>query len=278
LDSPTFTGTVTAAAFTGDGSGLTNIPANTTPINEPPITVIPVTGMAWIKPGTFLMGSRADEPGRSSDETQHAVTLTKGFWMGVHEVTQREYVAVTGSNPSNFQSPVDTNRPVEQVSYNSAVAYCAQLTTTERTAGRIPATWAYRLPTEAEWEYSCRAGGRTTRYGYGDDIGGTVLPSYAWYSSNAAGMTHPVEQKLANAWGLMDMHGNVLEWCQDWNGSYPSGSVTDPTGPPSGANRVIRGGAYTSPSGDGVRSAQRGHFAPSNADASVGFRVVLAPE
>ena len=162
--------TVTATAFVGDGSGLTNLSSATT---ESPVTVFPAQGMAWIKPGKFLMGSRTDELGHRPGETQHWVTLTKGFWMGVHEVTQAEYVAVTGDNPSFFTG--DMNRPVERVSWTSAVAYCTILTTTERTAGRIPADWGYRLPTEAEWEYCSRAGVRNTRYGYGDDIGETAL-------------------------------------------------------------------------------------------------------
>ena len=213
----TLSGTTTGT-FSGDGSGLRNLPssANT---SEPPTNVFPAQGMVWIKPGTFLMGCRVGELGRSTNETQHPVILTKGFWMGVHEVTQAEYVAVIGSNPSYFQTPNvvtnDTNRPVEQLSWTSAVAYCTALTTAERTAGRIPATWEYRLPTEAEWEYCCRAGARTTRFGYGDDLAATSLGDYAWYSANSGNTTLPVEQKRPNAWRLMDMHGNVFEWCLD---------------------------------------------------------------
>lgn len=276
LASPTFTGTVTATTYVGDGSGLTNLPVNTTPINEPPINVAPVMDMVWIRPGTFLMGSRSDEPGRSSNETQHAVTLTQGFWMGVHEVTQREYLAVIGSNPSNFTG--DTNRPVEQVSWNGAVAYCTALTNSERSAGRIPATWSYRLPTEAEWEYCCRAGARTTRFCYGGDISATALANYAWYSSNAASTTHPVEQKLANPWGLCDMHGNVFEWCLDsWDGvsAYGSGSVSNPLGT-TGSQRVLRGGSWFHSSST-CRSAQRSSNSPGNTNVANGFRVVLAP-
>ncbi|MDF2378408.1 MAG: SUMF1/EgtB/PvdO family nonheme iron enzyme [Verrucomicrobiales bacterium] len=245
---------------------------------EPPTDVFPVNGMAWIEPGTFLMGSRTDEPGRSSNETQHPVTLTNGFWMGVHEVTQAEYVAVTGlTNPSNFTG--DTNRPVETVSWTSAVAYCAALTGTEQTASRIPAGWAYRLPTEAEWEYCCRAGARTTRFGYGDDLSASALGDYAWYSTNAGVTTHPVEQKRANAWGLMDMHGNVWEWCLDSSdgADYPGGSaaVTDPLSS-SGSNRVIRGGNWGS-SAYTARCAYRNSLNPGFANRSIGFRVVLAP-
>ncbi|MGK0188684.1 MAG: sulfatase activating formylglycine-generating enzyme [Verrucomicrobiales bacterium] len=218
---------------------------------------------------------RAGRPGRGGDETQHWVTLTKGFWMGVHEVTQAEYVAVTGlANPSNFTG--DTNRPVETVSWTSAVAYCTTLTTTERTASRIPLDWEYRLPTEAEWEYCSRAGARNTRIGYGDDIGATALGDYAWIGSNAGGTTHPVEQKRANPWGLMDMHGNVWEWCQDWYAAYPAGSATDPQGPGTGSNRVIRGGSLGS-NAVNTRCANRNLFNPGFTNSSIGFRVVLAP-
>jgi formylglycine-generating enzyme required for sulfatase activity len=231
--------------------------------------------MVWIQPGTFIMGSPVTDPDSSSTERpQTVVTLTKGFWIGAHEVTQREYQAVTGSNPSFFTG--DTNRPVEQVSWNAAVAYCAALTTNEQTAGRIPAGWVYRLPTEAEWEYCARAGASAKRFGYGDDISFSALTNYAWYSSNSSNTTHPVEQKLGNPWGLMDMHGNVFEWVQDWSGGYPGGSVTDPQGSATGAFRVIRGGSW----GDNAffcRSAQRNFFLPGNASDNIGFRAVLAP-
>jgi formylglycine-generating enzyme required for sulfatase activity len=233
--------------------------------------------MVWIKPGTFLMGSRVGELGRSTNETQHPVTLTKGFWMGVHEVTQAEYVAVIGSNPSFFTG--NTNRPVEQVSWNDAVAYCAALTTAERTAGRIPATWEYRLPTEAEWKYCCRAGARTTRFGYGDDLAATSLGDYAWYSANSVNTTHPVEQKRPNAWGLMDMHGNVFEWCLDSTdgGDYPGGSaaVTDPRSV-TGSYRVLRGGLWDL-NASYARCARRFGINPDLADYGYGVRAVRAP-
>ena len=256
-------------------TALTATTAITVAGAEPPETVFPAQGMVWIKPGKFLMGSRADEPGRGSDETQHWVTLTKGFWMGVHEVTQAEYVAVTGlANPSKFSS--DTNRPVELVSWASAVAYCTALTTTERTAGRIPTDWEYRLPTEAEWEYCSRAGAQNSRFGYGDDLSASALSDYAWYSSNSSSTTHPVEQKRANAWGLMDMHGNVSEWCQDWYGAYPAGSATDPQGAASGSYRIIRGGSWNE-SFAFARCAKRVGSGPGGTSREIGFRVVLAP-
>jgi formylglycine-generating enzyme required for sulfatase activity len=263
-------GTVTGTAFVGDGSELTNLPSAAA---GSPESVFPALGMAWIKPGKFLMGSRTDELGRGGDETQHWVTLTKGFWMGVHEVTQAEYLAGAGSNPSFFTG--DTNRPVESVSWNDAVAYCTMLTTAERAAGRIPADWEYRLPTEAEWEYCSRAGVRNTRFGYGDDIGETALGDYAWYGANGGGTTHPVEQKRANPWGLMDMHGNVWEWCQDWYGAYPAGSATDPQGLGLSSNRVIRGGSWNYIAEDS-RCAFRFGDIPGSTDNGIGFRVVLA--
>ncbi len=266
----TFAGSVTASGFSGNGSGLTGVAASS--FANAPTDVLPALGMVWIKPGTFIMGSVATEVGRSSDETQHAVTLTKGFWMGVHEVTQAEYQAVTGSNPSFYTG--DTTRPVEQVQWTQAVAYCATLTTSEQTAGRIPAGWSYRLPTEAEWEYCCRAGARTTRFSYDDDLSAIILPNHAWFTTNGNNQTHPVGQKLSNPWGLMDMHGNVWEWCQDWYGSYPSGSVADPQGPATGTIRVIRGGSFTNTAAT-CRSARR-LTDVGGGNASLGFRVVLS--
>lgn len=242
--------------------------------DTPPNDVFPAQGMVWIKPGTFLMGSRADEPGRDPDETQYWVTLTKGFWMSVHEVTQAEYVAVTGlTNPSNF---LGDTRPVENVSWYDAVAYCEALTAAEAAAGRIPAGWAYRLPTEAEWEYCSRAGARNTRFGFGDDLSASALEEYAWHSSNSGSTTHSVEQKRGNAWGLMDMHGNINEWCHDRYGDYPSASATDPQGAASGSNRVLRGGSWFN-GADVVRCASRYNDIPSLVNSRVGFRLVLGP-
>ena len=243
---------------------------------QPPANVIPVLGMAWIQPGTFIMGSPTSDPDSDADERpQTVVTLTKGFWMGVHPVTQAEYQAVIGSNPSFNPGP---NNPVEEVSWNDATAYCAKLTINERKAGHIPANWVYRLPTEAEREYCARAGARTTRFSYGDDLGYAALGNYAWYFANSTDKTHPVEQKLVNPWGLADMHGNVADWCQDWYGAYPGGSVTDPQGPATGSFRVGRGGGVgTGPKSS--RSAQRvnGLRPDTNKAPALGFRSVLAP-
>jgi formylglycine-generating enzyme required for sulfatase activity len=181
------------------------------------------TNMVFIPPGTFRMGSPDDEVGGSATERpQTAVIISRGFWMGAYEVTQREYLTTTGNNPSMFNGisgtndyGIDLDRPVENVPWDDAKAYCAVLTERERAAGRIANNCIYRLPTEAEWEYACRAW-TSTRFSFGDDPSLTSLTDYAWYWENSNEQTHPVGQKLPNSWGLYDMHGNVWEWCQDW--------------------------------------------------------------
>jgi formylglycine-generating enzyme required for sulfatase activity/serine/threonine protein kinase len=205
--------------------------------------------------GTFTMGE--------GDEA-HEVTLTQPFEIGVYEVTQEQYERVMGINPSEFKAP---QNPVEQVSWDDAVEFCRTLSAVpaEKAAGYV-----YRLPTEAEWEYSCRAG-TTTMYSFGNSESG--LGGYAWYAKNSGKTTLPVGVKKPNPWGLYDMHGNVNEWCQDWYGDYPSGSVTDPTGPASGSQRLHRGGSWSSSSGY-CRSAIRGRFTPDGRASYLGFRVL----
>jgi len=233
------------------------------------------TNMVFIPPGTFRMGSPTNEADRSGGEgPQTATTISRAFRMGKYEVTQGEYLAVMGSNPSTF--PGHTNRPVESVTWDDATNYCDQLTQRERAAGRIAANSVYRLPTEAEWEYACRAW-TSTRFSYGDDPGYTNLTNYAWNGDNGDGMTtHPVGQKLPNPWGLYDTHGNVYEWCQDWHGDYPGGIAVDPQGPVRGSYRVLRGGLWSGYAGL-CRSAGRGSSNPGDIYDGVGFRVVLAP-
>jgi formylglycine-generating enzyme required for sulfatase activity len=234
------------------------------------------TNLVFIPPGTFRMGSPNNEVGRyDSEGPQTAVTISRGFWMGKCEVTQREYEAVLGSNPSGFTG--DPSRPVEQVTWNDAANYSAQFTQQERAAGRIPTNCVYRLPTEAEWEYACR-GWASTRFNYGDDPGYANLTKYAWYAANSGDATHPVSQKLPNAWGLYDMHGNVLEWTQDWwDNRLPGGIVVDPQGSDSGWIHVMRGSCWYS-DGAGSRSANRTYATlPDYKFRSIGFRVVLAP-
>ena len=245
---------------------------------------------AWVSPGGFSMGSGSNSAGGESDEKPAtAVTLTKGLWMSRHEVTQQEYLALVGNNPAWFLG--DTNRPVENVSWHEATNYCALLSAREQAAGRLPAGYVYRLPTEAEWEYACRAGS-TAAYCFGDDPTGSELGFYAWYWDNSGStnapsgfayyidgayyVTHPVGTRQMNRWGLSDMHGSVWEWCHDWYGTYPGGSVTDPQGATNGIARVIRGGNWNG--GTALcRSANRSAGFPESASSGIGFRAVLAP-
>ncbi len=237
----------------------------------------PPTNMVFIPPGTFTMGSSSNELHRAINEgPQTRVTLTHGYWIGKYEVTQGEYLDVTGTNPSNF--PGDPSRPISSVSWPDATNYCWLLTQRELAAGRIPPGSRYRLPTEAEWEFAARAG-TSTRFSYGDDPDYTNLTNYAWYFLNAGLTVHPVGQKLPNPWGLYDIHGNVWEWCQDWLGDLPGGMAIDPQGPPSNPIgwKVIRGGGYDFAEPD-CRCARRYFFGnhPLLTDTNLGFRVVLA--
>ena len=219
----------------------------------------PGSHFVTIPAGTFTMG----DANRQDDETPHQVTLMKAFELGVYEVTQEQYEQVMGSNPSEFKGP---QNPVEMVSWDEAVEFCRKLSAlpAEKSAGYV-----YRLPTEAEWEYACRAG-TTTKYSFGDSE--SELGDYAWYRDNSGFTTHSVGQKKPNGFGLYDMHGNVWEWCQDWFGDYPKGSTTDPTGAASGWRRVLRGGGWDY-SADGCRSAYRSGINPSIRIISLGFRV-----
>ena len=233
------------------------------------------TNMVFIPPGTFRMGSPTNEVDRWDNEgPQTAVTISRGGWMGKYEVTQGEYVALRGSNPSFFTG--DTNRPVERVTWYEAAAFCAALTDRERAAGRIATNSLYRLPTEAEWEYACRAWTSDRRFSYGDDPGYTSLTDYAWYGDNSGGTTHPVGQKLPNPWGLYDMHGNVREWCEDWFDTYVAGIAVDPQGPATGSDHLIPGGTWDN-NARGCRSANRDSAPPGNDNDNFGFRVLLAP-
>ena len=241
------------------------------------------TNLVFIPPGTFRMGSPTNEVDRNGpvpdgsdpDEEgpQTAVTISRGFWMGKYEVTQGEYLAVMGNNPSTVTG--DLNLPVETINWFNATNYCGKLTQRERAAGRISANTVYRLPTEAEWEYACRAW-TSTRFSYGEDLGYTNVTDYAWYRDNNGGSTHPVGQKLANPWGLYDIAGNVCEWCQDWWALYPGGTALDPQGPATGVKRVIRGASAYGPA-SAMRSAARLGSVPTAPLANTGLRVVLAP-
>ncbi len=221
----------------------------------------------WCPAGTFMMGSSTSEEGRYDDEErQHEVMLTKGFWMMETEVTQKQWKAVMGNNPSFFKGD---DLPVEQVSWNDCQEFCkkcAQL--------GLPV----QLPTEAQWEYACRAGS-TTAYFWGNALNGDKAncdgnyPCGTTTKGKYIGKTTPVGSYQPNAWGLYDMHGNVWEWCQDWKADYPSGSVTNPTGPSSGSNRVRRGGGWNNLARL-CRSACRGYSGPGDRYGRLGFRVL----
>ena len=249
--------------------------------------------LVFIQPGTFTMGSPTNEALREpfgTDETQHSVTISRGFWMGRFLVTQGDYLAVVGSNPSSFTFANgfsdDLTRPVETVSWFDATNYCALRTAQERAAGLIPTNYVYRLPTESEWEYADRAGTTTAfylgsglysgqanfdgRYEY-DAAAGTINNPSGIY----LGTTTPVGSYAANPWGLYDMIGNVLVWCQDWYGAYPAGPVTDPHGAAYSSYRVIRGGYWDNYAQSG-RSAYRFNSAPAGTNFIIGFRVLLA--
>ncbi len=222
----------------------------------------------FIEPGSFQMGSNN---GDSDEKPIHRVTISNDFYMGKYEVTQSEYESIMGSNPSNFSG---SNNPVEKVSWHDAIAFCKTLTEREQNAGRLPAGARYRLPTEAEWEYCAKGGNKSKGYTYS---GSDSINSVGWYSSNSGSKTNPVGQKQANELGLYDMSGNVWEWCNDWKGSYSSGSVTNPSGASSGSSRVLRGGSWNSSASD-CRSALRLWCEPSNANYYFGFRVLLVLE
>ncbi|MHB8952036.1 MAG: formylglycine-generating enzyme family protein [Pirellulaceae bacterium] len=220
--------------------------------------------LVLIPAGKFVMGSPVDESHRSGDEgPQHRVQITAPFHLGVHEVTQSQYERIMRANVSSFNG---STHPVERVSWDDAVSFCEKLSalSEERAAGRM-----YRLPSEAEWEYACRAGS-TTPYSFGDDA--DAVEDHAWVDGNSSSTTHPVGEKLPNAWGLYDMHGNVWEWCADWFGAYPKTPVDDPRGIATGASRAIRGGCWLSSAKD-CRTANRLGHPPDSRYFFLGFRV-----
>ena len=239
----------------------------------------------YCPPGTFLMGSPEDEEGRCDDETQHVVTLTKGFWLLETPVTQEMYESLTGKNPSCFSSTgygardvegLDTARfPVENVNWIDCQVFVRKL----NICGCAPRFFEFRLPTEAEWEYACRAG-TTTPYFWGTSLNGDKANCDGNYPSgtDCAGpylnRTTEVGRYAPNAWGLYDMHGNVWEQCADYYGAYPSGAQTDPTGPTSGSRWVLRGGSWDSRA-KSCRSANRDGKGLWNLNIYRGFRLVL---
>jgi formylglycine-generating enzyme required for sulfatase activity len=260
--------------------------------------------LVHIPPGTFTMGSPADEKDRGKDEQQHEVEITKDFWLGVHEVTQKQFKAVMGYNPSFFSTDgagkagevqqyyrsaggkakvagkSTEDYPVENVSWDEAVAFCRKLTAGEKASGRV-----YRLPTEAEWEYACRGGAPSYQaFHLGSALSSTRANFDGAHSSGGTDRSPYLERTCKvgsyekNGFGLHDMHGNVWEWCSDWYGKdyYGTSPRRDPLGPSRGCLRVIRGGGWID--FDGVcRSASRYRYAPDYRRHNLGFRVALIP-
>ena len=217
--------------------------------------------LRWIEAGEFLAGSPAGELGRRDDETRHRVRISRPFFIGVTEVTQAQWRAVMGDNPSYLWGP---SRPAEHVSWHEAEAFCRTLS---KKTGR-----SFALPTEAQWEYACRAGGQGA-FCYGDDPRG--LGEYAWCQENATPeKTRPAGTRKPNAWGLHDMHGNVREWCADWYAPFAAGEQVDPSGPARGRTKVIRGGSWGYVAGL-CRCAAREAADPDTREAYVGLRVVM---
>jgi formylglycine-generating enzyme required for sulfatase activity len=248
-----------------------------------PIPPTPIANMVFIAAGSFLMGSPDSEPDRDANEgPQTLVTLSRGFWMGKYEVTQGDYGPLMGTAQSIFTW--GPQMPVDFASWVDATNYCQKLTDREIAAGHLPAGYRYRLPTEAEWEYACRAGTTTAvSVGTGTNLSSVYAnfdgtfpyngaPTNTFYNHTAAGGLYP-----PNAWGLCDMLGNVAEWCQDIFAPYPGGAVNDPQGGTTGTNRPLRGGGYES-AGRGCRSAKRVSRSQTFRDFGQGFRVVLAAD
>jgi sulfatase modifying factor 1 len=241
---------------------------------DPPKNFTNSVGMkfVWIPPGNFMMGSPKEEKGRYNSEAQHEVTLTKGFYMGVFTVTQEQWLTVMGNNPSTFKG--EKNLPVDTISWEDCQEFINKLREKDKKL--------YRLPTESEWEYSCRAGTKTP-FSFGETIS-TDQANYlgdATYGNGKKGVnrekTMPVGSFPSNAFGLHDMHGNLFQWCQDWYGDYPQKDVVDPQGPDKGQLRVHRGGSWIDDPRL-CRSAFRGGYEPGVRDSVCGFRVCFFVE
>ena len=229
-----------------------------------------------ISPGTFVMGSPEDEVGRSEDESRHEVTISYPYLIGKYELTQQQWDHRMLNNPSYRKAE---RAPVERVTWGDAMAFCRKLT--EARAEKIPTNYCFRLPTEAEWEYACRAGTRSATP-FGNRLTSRMSNFNGSYPYNGSAKrvnrkrTLDVGAFRPNPWGLYDMLGNVAEWCLDWYGDYPSNAVTNPMGPEEGEARVVRGGSWVAV-GDDCRSAHRSKHDPSDSYYALGFRVVLGP-
>ena len=279
-------GLIFSVFITGCGSNGTN---NKVPIET---FVIQDINLEMIKcpAGKFMMGSPKEEYSKAKNdihkyhkkvfgfeynEKLHLVNITKPFYIGKYEVTQKQYSSLTGKNPSRFQND---NKPVEKVTHDEAKAFCDQLNS--KYSNLIPKGYKFALPTEAQWEYACRAGTKTALNNDKDltDYNKTCqnLNEIAWNMYNCGKSTSDVGKKKPNSWGIYDMHGNVWEWCNDWYGEYPDKEVIDPIGPASGKDKVNRGGSC----GDGpsrCRSASRDFCNPKMSGCLLGFRVALVP-
>lgn len=226
----------------------------------------------YIEPGTFIMGSPITEHGRKPDETEHKVTITKGFYMQTTHVTQMQWRDLMGNAHVPCFNECGDDCPVDRISWEESMAFIEKLNKKEGTD-------RYRLPTEAEWEYACRAG-TDTAFSTGNHSEtecefDPVVDKVAWYCANSKGSIQPVAQKEPNAWGLYDMHGNLYEWCMDWYDYYPEGHTTDPVGPETGETKVLRGGAWLYLIWH-ARSAHRRHHVPTFRNYYTGFRVVYS--
>jgi formylglycine-generating enzyme len=231
--------------------------------------------LLWVEPGSFLMGSPPDELGRQGDEEQFRVIFSHGYWLGEFPLTQAQFAAFAKNCvpwPSLFsQLPDSDDRPVEMVTWKNAEAFCEELN--KAFSQHLPNSYCFALPTEAQWEYACRAG-TLTRYHFGDCD--QDLDRVAWHSANSGGTTHPVGGKEPNPWGFYDMQGNVTQWCYDWYGHYPSGSHVDWSGPDQGRERCARGRSWkANVKYGGFRCASRLEINPSETFPWLGLRVSL---
>ena len=232
--------------------------------------------LVWVEPGSFRMGSNE---GGAEEKPVHPVRISRGYWMGKHEITQANFSAFarienyrTSEGITDFG---EEHRPVVYVGWADATAFCTWMTKRERRAGNLPKGCVYRLPTEAEWEYAARGGNQSRGFTYS---GSDDLDEAGWYDGNSGSKTHPVGEKKPNELGLFDMSGNVWEWCQDWYDAeyYTHSPTVDPTGPSSGSSRVFRGGSWRR-AATACRVTDRITYTPSCAGNYLGFRVVVAP-
>ena len=258
-ETATFCQPESAAGLLPERSGEISL---TTPISLPDFSFV------FISPGSFIMGSPETEHGRADDEIPHEVTVTKSFFLQTTPVTQGQWKAVMGKNPSRFSYKGD-DHPVESVSWYDCQKFIERLNSSGE--------YTYRLPTEAEWEYACRAG-KLSSCSEGEIVElfcdfDPTLNAVGWYCGNSDRATHLIAQKKPNPWGLYDMHGNVLEWCHDWYGEYPTTPQNDPIAGITGPGRVIRGGSWFSNS-KSCRAAARFYWSPNAKSDFIGFRLV----